>query len=177
MCEPISASTAAYIAIGSTVASTGATLIGQQAAGKAAQAKANYESKVASNNQIVAERNAADARERGKAQEQEHRIKIAQLKGRQRVVQAANGIEIDSGSALDILSDTAEIGELEALTIRNNAERQAVNFENQAQDFGVSSANSIIAGQNQSDAANFSSFGTLIGGAGSVAGQWYNFKK
>lgn len=163
--------TLAVVAVAATVAATLVSAYGKHVAGKTEQAKANYQAGVDKNNQTISERNAADARERGKIDERAHRVKISQLKGRQRASMGASGIELDSGSALDILSDTAEIGELEALTIRNNAERDAVNFENQAANYGVSSRNAIIGGKAKKSAANLAAFGTLISGGGKAAGQ------
>ena len=45
---------------------------------------------------------------------------------------AANGVDLSSGSPLDILGDTAMYGELDALTIRSNAEREAYGYRVQS---------------------------------------------
>ena len=77
--------------------------------------------------------------------------------------------------ALDILADTAEIGELDALTIENNAKREAWGFEiegmnasNQATLYDYEAAN-----QNPLTAQA----GTLFSGIGSVADKWAWHKK
>jgi hypothetical protein len=53
----------------------------------------------------------------------------------QRSVMAANNLDMSTGSALDILGDTAAIGEQDALTIRANAAREAWGLRSQATDY------------------------------------------
>lgn len=73
----------------------------------------------------------ADALVRGSIEEQRYRREIAQIVGAQRAVLGARNVAA-SGSALDILSDTAQLGEEDVLTIRNNAAREAWGYRNQA---------------------------------------------
>jgi len=71
----------------------------------------------------------ADARiEQGKNKEQRQRFSTAAFKGNQATTFAASGVDVSSGSPVDILSDTAAIGELDAQTIRSNAEFDAFNL-------------------------------------------------
>lgn len=87
----------------------------------AAQAGAD----IADVNATIAERQAEHALERGREAETESRIRTRQLIGTQRARLAAQGVDVNQGSALDIQADTAAIGELDALTIRNNAALEA----------------------------------------------------
>ena len=169
-----------FFQVASLAFSAGSTLlsfVGDNQAAEAAAAQQRYQAAVDRNNQIIANRQAEDALRRGEKEEKQHRLKIEQLKGRQKTVFAASGVETDSGSALDILSDTAEIGELEALTIRNNAEREAYGHRVQANNFGASAQNRLLAADNTTRAAGFSGFSTLLSGAGSVADQFYRYRK
>lgn len=52
--------------------------------------------------------------------------------GSQRAALAAQGIRIDEGSARDVQLETAEIGELDAMNIRNNAAREAFGYKTQS---------------------------------------------
>jgi hypothetical protein len=70
-----------------------------------------------------------------------------------------------SGTALDLLGDTAQIGEEDALTIRNNAAREAWGYRNQANEASRWGANQL----NNSRGAGI---GTLLT-AGSKAYQDY----
>lgn len=89
-------------------------------------------------NADIARQQAQRALDRGKTDEQQYRLSIAQLIGKQRAQLAAKGFDLGADTALQIQLDTARIGEIDALTIRNNAaleawgyRAQAINLENQ----------------------------------------------
>lgn len=174
MCEP---TTLAAVSIGATVLSTGMSVYGQMQQGKAAQAQANYQRQVAENNAILANRAADDAIERGKIAERNQRLKTEALKGRQRAVMAGNGVVVDAGSALDITSDTAAFGELDALTIRSNAEREAAGFRAQGSNFTNEANLATMSGDNARSSMYMGIGGSVLSGAGSVAGKWYGFTR
>lgn len=83
-------------------------------------------------NARLAEIQARSAEVRGARESKEELTKTNLLIGRQRARLAAQGIEIDSGSALDIQVETAGLGAVDALTIRNNAFREAAGFRIEA---------------------------------------------
>lgn len=130
------------------------------------QQSAKYTAQVAENNAIIAEQKADDAIARGEHEERRHRLQVEALKGQQRSALAANGGVLDEGSALDILADTAEQGELDALMIRSNAQREANDYRNQAGNFESQASMARFEG-------NMNSATTIIGNAGSVSNKWY----
>ena len=65
----------------------------------------------------------------GQSAESSYRSKVKLVAGSQRAKLAAQGININEGSAYEVQSDTHNIGEQDALTIRNNALRQAFGIE------------------------------------------------
>ncbi len=153
MCEPttILLVTSTLIAAGGAVA----TGIAANNAGKA--------------NARVQEIMAADALSRGEADEaSQRRITKSQL-GKQRARFAASGAEVNTGSAAQIQADTAEFGELDALRIRNNAEREAFGLRSGA-------AISLSQGKNALLSGVLKAGGSLIGGAGKVSAKWDVFK-
>ena len=164
------------LSIAGSVISTGVSVMGQMQAGKNSKAMADYQAGVARNNQIVADRAAQDALDRGGVAEQRSRLETARLKGRQRVVLAGLGQEVDTGSALDITSDTAQLGELDALTIRSNAEREAYNFRVRGMQFGQEAVLQEATGANALSAGYFGAVGTLASGVGTVADRWYRYR-
>lgn len=173
MCEP---TTLAVISIATSVVSGGMQYMSQRQAG-AAQANAlRYQADVDRNNAVIQDQLAKDAIERGKTEEQMHRIKIGQLKGQQLNAFAKNGVETDSGSALDVLSDTAMIGELEALTIRNNAEREAYGHKLQGMNYSASSENNRTAAATAKSSANTAALTSALSTAGTVSGKWYDYE-
>ena len=95
------------------------------------------------------------------------RVRTGQAVGTQRSVQAANGIDVNSGSSAQMQDDTAMLGELDALTIQNNAAREAYGLKVQAIQ-GYSNANATeLAGKN---AKQNSLMGGVVKGAGSFFG-------
>ena len=131
-------------------------------------ANASYQSAVARNNATIAERRAADARVTGSISASRRREQTAGQIGTQRATLAANGVLVDQGSALDLTVDTAGFGELDALTIRSNAERRASGFEEQAVQFEAEGRNARRQGA-------FNAFGSVLSGASTVAGNWQRF--
>jgi hypothetical protein len=161
----VAAATALAAAAGSTILSA----IGQsQQAGQAAAA-ANYQAQVARMNQQVADESAQRTLQQGQAQEDRQRLKTAQLMGSQRVALAAQGGDVNTGSDLDILGDTARAGETDALTIGNNAALQAYNYKQQAAGYGGQA--SLYSANAANTMANlpFAIGSSLLGGASSSA--------
>ena len=125
---------AAFAAIFSVV-SAGIGLAAARSRGKAAEAQASYQAKVAANNTILAEHKAEDTRAIGRIEADRHRRLTRQRIGVQRAVLAASGQTVDQGTALSLTADTAAVGELDALTIISNSERKAYGYETQAYNF------------------------------------------
>lgn len=91
-----------------------------------------YQSKLANYNADIAENSAKDAINQGNAQAAQQRQRARQLSGTQTATMAANGVDLGGGTATDIFADTAGMGELDALTTVNNAQRQAYGLQSQA---------------------------------------------
>ena len=144
----------------------------------AAAAKANeyrYQAQVDDNNRKVALWKAQDAQDRGAKDEAALRVKVAQLKGRQKSALAASGVEIGDGSALDILGDTAALGELDALTIRSNAEREAYEQKVNASNLAANASMKRMGADNALIAGRIGATTSLLSGAGSIASKWQSY--
>ncbi len=155
MCTP----TAMMILTG---ASTAISAIG-------AYQQGGFQSDVADNNAIVQTRMAENARARGERAEMKHRLQVAQLKGKQRAAFGASGVDVQRGSASDILADTSMMGELDALSIRNNAELEAYSHE-------VGATSSSAQADFYKLAGTYNAAGTILGGAGRVSEQWHKYR-
>lgn len=169
--------TLAMISAAASVIGTGVSAVGQVQAGKAAQAAGDYNAAVARNNQIVAEQQAADAQRRGEVAETEQRRKVRMLAGSQRAALGASGVQLDAGTPLDLLGDTAAMGELDALTIRNNAEREAYGYRVQGVNFGAEAGLQTMRGNNAMSGALMSAGGTVLSGAGNVTDRWLVYNR
>lgn len=157
MCEVISATTMAYMALGATAASTAVSMYGQQQQGK-------YQEKVGKNNALSAKYAAEDAMARGAVEEQQQRNRTRALMGQQRAALAANGIDTDSGTGSLLLTDSAGMGEFDALTVRNNAMKQAYGLN-------VQSDNLLSDGKAARIGANNAAFSTFLTGGSQMIGQ------
>jgi len=148
---------------------------GQRQAAEAKAAEYEYQAKIDENNRNVALWKAADAKARGAKEEAALRVKVAGLKGRQRSALAASGVEVGSGSALDILGDTAALGELDALTIRSNAERESYEQNVVASNLQANAGMKRMGAQNARIAGKIGATTSLLSGAGSIASKWQNY--
>ncbi len=165
------------IAIATTVLGTAATIRAQQQQSKAASAAASYQSQVASNNQIIADQKAADALQRGKIDERQQRIKTALRIGQANASAAARGVEVGTGSAGDITATLAHVGELDALTARSNAEREAYNFQLQGQQYLSDASLTDLKASNIRSSDKLGIASTTLTGATNVADKWYGYNK
>lgn len=95
----------------------------------------NAQGQIAANNAQVAEWRAQDAESRGEQAVYATRLKTAQFKGTQRARMAANGVDLTTGSPLEILTDTDYFGEIDRARITDNAAREAWGYRTEGQNF------------------------------------------
>lgn len=159
--------TAAVLAVSVISAAVGTAGAIQQ--NQTAQAQSSYQAQVARNNAILADRAAKRAEQQGEIAAKNNADKARALKGRQLASLAANGVDVGSGTAVDILGDTAAQAQLDQNTIRDNALQTANNYRAQGSQFR---SESDLYGS--SSPGTFSGVGgTLLTGTGKVADKWY----
>ena len=103
--------------------------------GDRAREAANSQADLQDWNASIARLQAMDARERGKEAEERFRQGVKMTIGAQRAGFAAQNVDVGFGSAVDVVADSAYLGELDALQIRTNAAREAWGFEVAAEDY------------------------------------------
>jgi hypothetical protein len=135
-----------------------------------------YKAQVAKNNAIIAERNAAAATEAGGVAGQVNDLKTKNLVGQQLVTQAANGLDVNSGTNVAVRQSTADLGHLDTLTIIQNAAKQAAGFRAQGTNFTAESDLQISAGNYAREAGDINIATSLLGGATGVADKWAGYK-
>lgn len=135
---------------------------GRQQAAQASAAATN-----ARTNALFAQDAAYDALDRGRKEAALQRIKTGQMIGTQRAAQAANGGLVNQDTNAILQEDTAQIGELDALTIENNAAREAYGYQAQALS-GFSNARQLE--QQSRSASRNSLLGGVISGASAYFG-------
>lgn len=109
----------------SLILSTAATLHSASQQAQAANAQADYSETMAKINKRFAERQAEDVLERGREDSNRAMRQSRSAMGAQKAGFAAQGIEVNSGTAGEIISQTAEIGARDAARIERNAQLEA----------------------------------------------------
>lgn len=107
---------------------------------QAIKARAAYQSTISKINAEMANLAAEDAIKRGEVSARDYQKEVDQMIGQQRVAYAAQGVDVNFGSAADIQEETRMRGALDALTIKNNAWREAWGYR-------VEALNSTFAGE------------------------------
>lgn len=126
-------SSASLLAISSGV--QGASSLGQGYAQMGAKvAQGDFEQRMAEMNARRADFLAEDAIKRGERDAAKVKKRGQQVIGAQRAAMAAQGIEVNDGSALAIQEDTAAMAAEDAVTVKNNAWREAWGFRVKAED-------------------------------------------
>ncbi len=115
--------------------------IGKWKAGKAAKKEGEAQQRAAESqaalldyNANVADLQAKDAVARGTQEEGQLRQRIRSTIGAQRASFAATGVDTGYGSAADTQADAAMLGELDTMTVRQNAAREAWGYKVEAID-------------------------------------------
>lgn len=142
MCSPAIALAGASVALG------GISAYNQYQNGR-------YQAKVANQNAETAQLQAEDSINRGNIEAERRRTQIRQQLGSQAAALGGTGADLSTGSALDIFGDTAQFGELDALTTINNAQREAYGYQVQSQNYKAEASSARKQG-------NMGAFTTLL---------------
>jgi hypothetical protein len=115
----------------------------------AVKARGDYEEFIARQNADLAERDAKEITKRGDKASSDYKNQVNQLKGQQRSSMAAQGIDINQGSAAEIQKETATLGALDALQLKNNAWREAFGMRGQANQYRAQARMTGISARNE----------------------------
>ena len=130
-----------------------------------------YQKGVAEYNARVAENEAEETRRIGVEEENIQRQRTAELLSRQRAQLGAAGVELGTGSALQLQESTITLGEADALRIRSGVESRIGALGTSAELTGQQGEFAQQAGQSEA-------VGTLLGGTATaldtgVADKWF----
>ena len=164
------------IAIGSQIGGSLLNAFGSYQSGQAGKATANYQAQVAQNNAAIAAQEARMIEQAGFAKEANVNMKSRAQGGAITAGFAGQGVDVNSGSAAAVRTAQAQLGSLDALTTRSNTAREVYGKEvEQTSDIAQAQLDTA-KGKQAETAGDIGAFSSLIGGAGSVAGQyktWY----
>ncbi|HSW00026.1 MAG TPA: hypothetical protein VLI39_07630 [Sedimentisphaerales bacterium] len=170
MCAPLALG---WASLAAAAGGTALGVVAQARASNAENAAAEYNAQINARNAAMAQMQAADAITRGKQEELQYRQRVAKFIGSQRGAYAAAGVQVDTGSPLAAQMDTAATGELDALTIRSNAEREAWGYQGQALNYKDQS----YLAKRQKAGSGLAVGSTLLTGTAGLGGQYFRMKQ
>lgn len=165
--DVLPALTVATAVAGTAVAATSA--INQAQAQSRAAA---YQAQVAKNNQITASQNAEYAIQAGQQHAEQQQAQNRALLSRTIAGEAANGVDVNSGSAVDVQATNRQTGVTDTETINHNAALQAYGYRTQGSNFGAQAGLDTMQAADATKGGNLAAFGTLAGGASSLGRDW-----
>lgn len=158
MCGPVALMAAS--AIVSLVAGVGAAKA-ERDAGRANQ-------QIAENSAQLAEQGAKDSAVLGAREQQHAAWRTRAMLGKQKAAIAANGVDLDIGSSVDVLGDTALFGGAERSALATDAARKAWGFQSEALNHRNQGAQAAWGGKVGSQATILKSIGSSLGSLGSA---------
>lgn len=168
--------TAAEVGTAATLASGAVGAYGAIQSSDAQSKAAKFNAEVAGVNQQIANQNAEFAGAAGEQQAAQQEMKTRAEVGSIKANQAAGGVDVNSGSAVDVRSSAAALGELNAITIRSQAARTAYGYQNQAESYGAQQGLETSQAAAAQTAGAINAGTTALGSLGSASSNWANFQ-
>jgi hypothetical protein len=169
------AGTLAEIGTAAAVAGSAISAVGAIQSANAQSASAKYNAQIATQNQQQANQNAslaaASGDQQAAIQQQKTRAEVGAIKAQQ----AASNVDVNTGSAVDVQSSAAQLGELNAITIRSNAARTAYGYETQATGFGNEATLQNQQSSYDQTAGEIGAAGTFLGGVGNASDNYARY--
>lgn len=145
---------------------------GEKKASDATAKMYGYKAGIADLNRLVALNNRDYSLTTGDLEAQRYGMKARQVGGSIIAKQGASGIDLGTGSSVDVQKGHQYVTALDMATIRNNAARKAFNYQVEAETAGLQSQMYKAAAKDTKAAGNIKLAGSLISGATSVSSKW-----
>lgn len=152
------------------------TAVGEVFGGLSEQGAANAQKQIARQNAEIAERNAALTMAAGEGQAERLGMKAKAQAGAIKTAQAARGVDIGSGSAVDVQESQAALSMFDAMTIKSNAAREAFGFKVQAKQFRDEAAIAKARANQAMWSAGINAFSSLVSGASSASSAYQSWQ-
>ena len=167
-----SAATASAAALGAGVTGAAISGIGAITGGIAQSNAASYNAQVAANNAKISQQNANSAAQAGEVQSTNQGLKEAGIAGQIKAAQAANGVDVNSGSAVNVQKSQAIEGQQDTENVLNNALLQAYGYRAQATSYESQSALDKQEAAQAPIAGTIGAVGSLLSSASSIGFKW-----
>lgn len=156
------------LALAVGVAGTATSVVGSIASGQAASDAAHYQAAVANNNAIIAEQNAQAATKAGQEKVTEEGLRSRAKVGAAIAGAAASGVDVNSGSAADVIETNREVGRLDEEQTARNAALQAYGYRTQGVGFKAEAGLDEAKAENAALAGDIGAAGSLFSNASSL---------
>lgn len=163
--------------LAATVIAGAATVVGQVKQAEGAATTARFQSEMARRNAQIAEWNAEQTTKQGDIEADKQSLKTAQIMGMQRAGLATQGGDVNVGTNVDILGDTARAGKFDEDTIRSNAALRAYGFRIQGAGATAEAGLFDMAAANATANLPFAVAGTIAGTASSTGSKFMEYKR
>jgi hypothetical protein len=119
--------------MGATAMLGASALAGSITQASSMRMQAKYDQQQAESQARLNEIKANEAERIGEKEAAQVKRKARQVQGAQRAAMAAQGLDVASGSALELQEETARYGDEDMMTVKNNAYRQAWGYRVEAE--------------------------------------------
>ena len=161
-----------YVGIGSTVLGGITSIYGDIMQGQAEKKAYDYQAGVARMRAQIAEGNAQYASDVGELQAGAYGYKAAQQLGTIKAVQGSHGLDVRSGSALQVQQSQQLISQTDMTAIRSNAAKTAFNYRQEAQQDVAQASLDTMAGSNAATAGILKADSSFLSTVSSVSSEW-----
>lgn len=141
----------------------------------AVAANSAYQAQVASNNAQVARQKAEMERQAGEIRVGQQGLKTRAIVGKTKAEQGASGVDVNTGSFRRVREAEAELGMVDALTLRSEAAKRAWAMEGEATSYEAEAGLKKQESEQAKQAGPIAETASLLGSASSVTGQLYKY--
>lgn len=145
----------------------GTKAVGAYNASSAQRSSLDYQASVAANNAILDQDKASLAEQNGVIAVQDQGLKTAQVLSQQKAQLGANGVDMTTGSAKNLLDSTTMMGNKDAAQLQTNAMREAWGYQVQGQEATANAG--ALKSMSSSVSPLTASLTSILGSAGQVS--------
>jgi hypothetical protein len=146
--------------------------IGSLLSGQSQAAASTYKAGVAQLNKQISLQNASWATEAGAIQSQEAGMKARSQIGQTKVVQAASGFDVNSGTNAKVRQDQSTVADYDQNVIRWDASKTAYGYETKAMTDQAQSTLDTMAASSEAEAGELGAATSFINAGSSVSSKW-----
>lgn len=140
--------------------------------GFATSEAASYQAEVAAVDKKIAEQNATRAIQAGQAKTAAEGMKNAAQQGQIKAALAANNVDVNSGSALDVEAGQRKTGLLDTQTALNNAELEAYGYKTAAVGYGAQEGLDKATAEEAPIGGALGALGSLAQASPAISSKW-----